>query len=64
MEVAYVLVQEEQETCPADAIRFGNTNDAEAEVSKNRKDKRSYHILEYLNVKPQVTYLSRVRNTI
>ncbi|MEM7181099.1 MAG: 4Fe-4S dicluster domain-containing protein [Spirochaetota bacterium] len=53
-----------QQTCACNAISFGNTNDPEAEVSQNRKDKRSYHILEYLNVKPQVTYLSRVRNTI
>lgn len=53
-----------QQTCPTGAITFGNTNDANAQISKNRKDKRGYYILEYLNVKPQITYLSRVRNTI
>ena len=53
-----------QETCPADAITFGNTNDVEAQVTKNAKDKRSYRILEFLNVLPQVSYLTRVRNKV
>jgi Fe-S-cluster-containing dehydrogenase component/anaerobic selenocysteine-containing dehydrogenase len=51
-----------QETCPADAITFGNTNDKEATVTKNRDDKRAYKILDFLNVLPQVSYLTRVRN--
>jgi len=53
-----------QETCPADAITFGNTNDATAQVTKNATDKRSYRILEFLNVLPQVSYLTRVRNKV
>jgi Fe-S-cluster-containing dehydrogenase component len=51
-----------QETCPADAITFGNTNDKESQVSKYRDDKRAYRILDFLNIKPQVSYLTRVRN--
>ena len=51
-----------QETCPTDAIYFGNTNDKEANVSKKFKDPRNYRILDFLNVKPQVAYLTRVRN--
>jgi molybdopterin-containing oxidoreductase family iron-sulfur binding subunit len=51
-----------QETCPADAISFGNTNDPEAQVTKNRNDKRAYKILDFLNVLPQVSYMTRVRN--
>lgn len=53
-----------QETCPADAIVFGNTNDPVAVVTKNRDDKRAYRILEFLNVLPQVSYLTRVRNKV
>lgn len=53
-----------QETCPADAISFGNTNDPEAQVTKNRNDKRAYKILDFLNVLPQVSYLTRVRNKL
>jgi len=51
-----------QETCPSDAISFGNTNDKDSDVSKKFNDPRSYKILDFLNVKPQVAYLTRVRN--
>ncbi|NUM41102.1 MAG: 4Fe-4S dicluster domain-containing protein, partial [Leptospiraceae bacterium] len=51
-----------EETCPADAIVFGNTNDPESKVSKYRKDPRSYTILDFLNIGPQVGYMTRIRN--
>ena len=51
-----------QETCPTDAIYFGNTNDKEATVTKKFNDPRNYRILDFLNVRPQVAYLTRVRN--
>lgn len=51
-----------QETCPTDAIVFGDTNNKESQVSKNNSNKRAYKILEFLNVKPQVSYLTRIRN--
>lgn len=53
-----------QQTCPADAITFGNTNDIESNVSKNARDGRAYKILDFLNVGPQVSYLTRVRNKV
>ncbi|MBL7999601.1 MAG: 4Fe-4S dicluster domain-containing protein, partial [Candidatus Kapabacteria bacterium] len=52
-----------QQACPASAIYFGNTNDKGSEVSKQREEQRSFLVLEELNVRPQVTYLARVRNT-
>lgn len=52
-----------QQSCPADAISFGNINDTEAQVTKLNKDPRSYHVLEELNVRPSVTYLTKIRNT-
>jgi molybdopterin-containing oxidoreductase family iron-sulfur binding subunit len=53
-----------QETCPTDAIIFGDINNPNTQVSKNSKNKRAYKILDFLNVKPQVSYLTRVRNYV
>ncbi|WCL48457.1 TAT-variant-translocated molybdopterin oxidoreductase [Leptospira sp. GIMC2001] len=53
-----------QQTCPSDAISFGDINDPNSKVYKIMKDPRSYKMLEYLNVGPSVSYLSRVRSTI
>ncbi len=51
-----------QQSCPTDAIVFGNINDPESLVSQLKRSPRGYHVLEDLNVKPQVTYLLKVRN--
>lgn len=52
-----------QQACPTSAIVFGNVNDKEAEILKYRKHNLSYHILEQTNVKPNVTYIAKLRNT-
>ena len=52
-----------QEVCPTQAITFGNILDPKSEVSKlKEKEKRGYGVLDFLGVKPQVTYLAKVRN--
>ncbi len=51
-----------QQTCPADAIRFGDLNDAGSRVAEAHASPRSYGILEYLNIKPRTLYLARIRN--
>jgi molybdopterin-containing oxidoreductase family iron-sulfur binding subunit len=51
-----------QQACPAEAIVFGDTNDAGSVVSKAKKDPRNYTTLEFLHTKPRLTYLARVRN--
>ncbi|EMN43310.1 TAT-variant-translocated molybdopterin oxidoreductase [Leptospira weilii] len=53
-----------QQSCAADAISFGNTNDKDSEVAKLSSSPRSFRVLEYLNVGPQVAYLTRVRSSI
>jgi MoCo/4Fe-4S cofactor protein with predicted Tat translocation signal len=52
-----------QQTCPANAIVFGNKNDPESEVSKALKSERTYYVLEELNVQPGIGYQVKVRNT-
>ncbi|CAN5398067.1 TAT-variant-translocated molybdopterin oxidoreductase [soil metagenome] len=50
------------QSCPTNAIVFGDMNDADAEVNKLLKDPRSYHLLAELKVKPSVFYQTKVRN--
>ncbi len=51
-----------QQTCPANAIVFGNGNDPNSEVSKALKSERTYYVLEELNVQPGIGYQVKVRN--
>ncbi len=51
-----------QQTCPAEAIVFGDLNDSGSEVSKMQRSLRSYGLLEEYAVMPAVKYLSKVRN--
>ncbi len=52
-----------QQSCPADAIVFGDANDPESKISQYRKHQLGYGVLQTLNVKPNVTYLAKLRNT-
>jgi molybdopterin-containing oxidoreductase family iron-sulfur binding subunit len=51
-----------QQSCPAQAITFGNLNDTRSRVARAVADSRGYRVLEELNVRPAVTYLTLVRN--
>ncbi len=51
-----------QQTCPTDAITFGDVNNAESKVSRLRKDQRGFKVLDVLNTVPMITYLTKVRN--
>lgn len=52
-----------QQSCPAQAIVFGDLNDKQSQVWKEFKGDRSYSLLEELNTKPAVRYQSRIRNS-
>ncbi len=51
-----------QQTCPTDAIVFGNANDHESRVVKLKATKLNYTLLDELNVFPRTSYLGRVTN--
>lgn len=50
------------DACPSGAIVFGDWNDIKSNVRKSSEDKRSYHALEEVGVKPNVWYKVKVRN--
>ncbi|HYM12920.1 MAG TPA: TAT-variant-translocated molybdopterin oxidoreductase [Bryobacterales bacterium] len=51
-----------QQSCPAQAIVFGDLNDSQSRVARLRRSRRHYRVLEELNFKPAVGYLAVVRN--
>ncbi|NQV14745.1 4Fe-4S dicluster domain-containing protein [bacterium] len=48
------------ESCPTDAISFGDLNDPHSEVNKLAKSLRAFRMLEELGTEPKVYYLSKV----
>jgi molybdopterin-containing oxidoreductase family iron-sulfur binding subunit len=53
------------QSCPTNAITFGDMNDPESAISKVlevEREGRAFHMLEEINVRPQVSYLTKVRN--
>jgi molybdopterin-containing oxidoreductase family iron-sulfur binding subunit len=52
------------ESCPTNAITFGDWNDTESVVRKEKtSSKRAYMALEEVGVEPNVYYMVKVRNT-
>jgi molybdopterin-containing oxidoreductase family iron-sulfur binding subunit len=51
------------QTCPAQAIVFGDLSDPNSRVSRLAADRRGYHVFEHLNTRPAITYLKKVTRT-
>jgi molybdopterin-containing oxidoreductase family iron-sulfur binding subunit len=51
-----------QQSCPTEAIVFGDVNDPKSRVAAMAKNERGYHVLAELNTLPAVTYQTKVRN--
>jgi molybdopterin-containing oxidoreductase family iron-sulfur binding subunit len=50
------------QSCPADALVFGDLKDPNSKISNYFKNERNYHLLEELHTLPSVGYLTKVRN--
>jgi len=48
------------QSCPSDAIVFGDLHDKTSRVAQLSEDPRGYHVFAALNTRPAVTYLARV----
>jgi molybdopterin-containing oxidoreductase family iron-sulfur binding subunit len=57
-----VIVPACAQACPAEAIVFGDLRDGESRVSRWHAHERAYAMLEELNVRPRLKYLTRLRN--
>ncbi len=50
------------QSCPTEAIVFGDVNDPKSRVSERAKSPRGYHVLAELNAGPSITYQTKIRN--
>jgi molybdopterin-containing oxidoreductase family iron-sulfur binding subunit len=51
-----------QQSCPTEAIVFGDRNDLESRVAKRQKSPLDYVLLAELNTQPRTTYQALIRN--
>lgn len=54
-----------QQSCPTDAIQFGNVNDTSSQIFRLRNKEhieRKFYVLEQIHTLPNINYLALVRN--
>ena len=49
------------QSCPTEAMIFGDLNDKNSKVSKMANNPRGYHVLEELNTSPSIVYLKKAK---
>jgi molybdopterin-containing oxidoreductase family iron-sulfur binding subunit len=52
-----------QEACTTNAIHFGDIKNEEEEFYTFRNHELGYYVLEELNIRPNVTYIAKLKNT-
>ncbi|MGE9516299.1 MAG: TAT-variant-translocated molybdopterin oxidoreductase [Solitalea-like symbiont of Tyrophagus putrescentiae] len=52
------------QSCPSEAIIFGDVNDPDSRVHKLLHNPRTFYVLEELNIQPGMGYLTKVRNKV
>ena len=51
-----------QQSCPTDAIVFGNMNDKGSRIARLKAEERSYGVLADINYRPRTSYVAGVTN--
>lgn len=51
------------QSCPTNAIIFGDINDKKSQICKEKKSARKYNLLNFLGTKPNVFYQKKIRNS-
>jgi MoCo/4Fe-4S cofactor protein with predicted Tat translocation signal len=51
-----------QQSCPAEAIIFGDLADSKSAVAASKASPRDYQLLKYIGTRPRTSYLARLRN--
>ncbi|WP_185862744.1 4Fe-4S dicluster domain-containing protein [Blattabacterium cuenoti] len=49
-------------SCPTKAITFGDVNDKNSHILEKIQDQRNYKLLEFLGIRPNVSYQLKIRN--
>ncbi len=52
-----------QEACSTNAIKFGDINDKDSDFNRYRNHELGYYVLDFVNTRPNVTYIAKLRNT-
>ena len=50
------------QTCPTQAIVFGDVNDPKSAVSESKSSPRNYVLFSDMNIKPRTSFKARIRN--
>jgi molybdopterin-containing oxidoreductase family iron-sulfur binding subunit len=52
------------QSCPTEAMSFGDSNDPDSKVSQVMNSPRGYKVLEELNTVPSIVYLKKVHDDV